>query len=91
MTTQLTLSQNLIDDITGVVAGVDEECGCFWFGLVSLMTILMVNIGSTEAMITRLKSVEFKGIKNPLKDQGHYWRFGGCWRFLTGADVLDHD
>ena len=18
------------------------------------------------------------------------WRFGGCWRFLTGADVLDH-
>ena len=38
-----------------------------------------------------LKSVEFEGIKNSLKDQGHHWRFGGCWMFLTGAGVLDHD
>ena len=38
-----------------------------------------------------LKSVEFEGIKNTLKDGCHCCRFGGCLTFLTGADVLDHD
>ena len=38
-----------------------------------------------------LKSVEFEGIKNTVKDQWHCWRFEGCWTFLTGADVVDHD
>ena len=38
-----------------------------------------------------LNSVEFKGIKNSLKVGGHCWKFKGCWTFLTGADVLDHD
>ena len=38
-----------------------------------------------------LKSVEFEGIQNTLKDGGHCWRFGGCLTFLTGAGVLDHD
>ena len=56
------------------------------------MTFWMVCICSEEAMFKIwLKSVEFESIKNTLKDQGHYWRLGGHWRFLTGADVLDHD
>ena len=38
-----------------------------------------------------LKSVEFKGIKNTLKDWWLSWRFGGCWMFLAGAGVLDHE
>ena len=56
------------------------------------MTFLIDCIVSEEAMFKIwLKSVEFEGIKNTLKDQGHYWRFGGHRRILTGADVLDHD
>ena len=39
----------------------------------------------------QLKCVEFEGIKNGLKDGGHCQEFGGCWRFLAGADVLDED
>ena len=35
--------------------------------------------------------VEFEGIKKVFKDEGHCWRFGGHWRFLTGADVFDQD
>ena len=56
------------------------------------MTFWMVSICPEGAMFKIwLKSVEFKGIKNSLKDGWHCWRFGGCWRFLTGADILDHD
>ena len=56
------------------------------------MTLWMVCICPEGAMFKIwLKSVEFEGIKNTLKDGWHCWRFGGCWRFLTGADVLDQD
>ena len=64
----------------------------FLTGLVSLMTFWMVFICPEEAMFKIwLKSVEFEGIKNGLKDGGHCWEFGGRWRFLAGADVLDED
>ena len=63
-----------------------------WLGLVSLMTLWMVCICSEEALFKIwLKSVEFEGIKNGLKDGWHCWRCGGRWRFLTGAEVLDQD
>ena len=81
-----------MDDISGVFAGVDDDFGCSWLGLVSLMTFWMVCTCPEEAMFKIwLKYVEFESIKNSLKDGWHCWRFGGCWRFLTGADVLDHD
>ena len=83
-----------MDDISGVFAGDDDDCGCSWLGLVSLMTFWMVCICSEEALFKIwLKSVEFEGIMNPLKDGWHFWSF--CWRwwwlwmFLTGAGVLD--
>ena len=81
-----------MDYTLGVFPGVDDDCGCSWLGLVSLMTFWMVCICSEEALFKIwLKSVEFEGIKNPVKDGLHCWMFRGHWRFLTGADVLDHD
>ena len=63
-----------------------------WLGLVSLMTLWIVSKCPEGALFKIwLNSVEFKGIKNTLKDGWHCWRFGGCWTFLTGAGVLDHD
>ena len=57
-----------IDDVTGVIAGVDEDCGCSRMGVVSLMTVWMVHICSAEAMFKIwLKSFEFEGIENCLK------------------------
>ena len=83
-----------MDDISGVFAGDDDDCGCSWLGLVSLMTFWMVCICSEEALFKIwLKSVEFEGIKNPLKDGWHFWSFcwswWWLWMFLTGAGVLD--
>ena len=83
-----------MDDISGVFAGVDDDCGCSWLGLVSLMMFWMVCICSEEALFKIwLKSVEFEGIKNPLKDGWHFWSFcwswWWLWKFLTGAGVLD--
>ena len=83
-----------MDDISGVFAGVDDDCGCSWQGLVSLMSFWMVCICSEEALFKIwLKSVEFEGIKIPLKDGWHFWSFcwswWWLWMFLTGASVLD--
>ena len=85
-----------MDDISGVFAGVDDDCwcGCSWLVLVSLMTFLVVCMCSEGAPFKIwLKSVEFEGIKNPLKDGWHFWSFCWCWwwlwMFLTWAGVLD--
>ena len=66
-----------------------------WLGLVSLMPFWMVCICSEEALFKIwLKSVEFEGIKNPLKDGWHFWSFcwgwWWLWMFLTGVDILDY-
>ena len=72
-----------MDDISGVFAGVDDDCGCTWLGLVSLMTFWMVCICPQEAMFKIwLKSDEFEGIKNPLKDGWHFWSFCWSWWWL---------
>ena len=56
------------------------------------MTFWMVCTWPERAMFKiLLKSVEFEGIKNMFKDGWHCWWFGGHWRLLTGADVLDLD
>ena len=81
-----------MEDVSGVFAGVYDDCGCSWLGLMSLMTFWMICKCPEEAMFKIwLKSVEFEVIKNLLRDGWHRWRFGGCLTFLTGADVLDHD
>ena len=60
--------------------------------ITGVVAFLMVHICSAEALFEIwLKSFEFEGIKNSLIDRWYCWRFGGCWRLLTGADVLDHD
>ena len=85
-------SPSKIDDIAAVVAGVYEDYGHSWLGMVSLMLFWMVSICPEGAMFKIwLKSAEFKGIKNSLKDGWHCWRFGGCWRLLMGAGVRHHD
>ena len=69
-----------------------EDAGRSWLGLVSLMKLWIVPECPEGALFKIwLNSVEFKGIKNTLKDGWHCWRFGGCWTFLTGAGVIDHD
>ena len=83
-----------IDDISGVFDGIDDDCGCSWLGLMSLMTFWMVCLCSEEAMLKIwLNSYEFEGIKIPLKDGWHFWSFcwswWWLWMFLTGAGVLD--
>ena len=63
-----------------------------WLGLMSLMTLWIVCKYPEEALFKIwLNSVEFKDIKNTLKDGWLCWRFGGCWKFLTGNGVIDHD
>ena len=52
-----------------VVAGIYEDYGHSCLGLVSLMALWMVCICPEGAMFKIwLKSVEFEGIKNTLKD-----------------------
>ena len=92
-TKKRTLSK--INDISGVVsAGYDDDDGHSWLGLVSLMVNWVFSICSEEAMFEIwLKSVEFKSIKNPCKDQWHCWSWSWTWwglmLFLTGAGVFD--
>ena len=58
-----------MDDISGVFAGVDDDCGCTLLELMSFMTFWMVCLCFEEVLFKIwLKSVEFEGIKNPLKD-----------------------
>ena len=76
---------------------------CSWLGRVSLMMFWMACISPEGAnLIIWLKSVEFKGIKNFLKDRWHFysscwiwWGFwcswlGWCpwWRFVWSAYAL---
>ena len=72
-----------INDITGVVAGVDDDYGYSWLGLVSLMMYCIVYIYSEEAMFKIwLKLVEVKDIKNPFKDWWHCWSCCWSWWWL---------
>ena len=58
-----------IDDIAGVVAGVEEDYGHSWLGFVSLVMVSIVKICSEDAVYKFwFKSVDVKGIKNSLKD-----------------------
>ena len=61
-----------MDDISGVFAGDDDDCGCSWLGLVSLMTFWVICICPEEAMFKIwLKSVEFEGIK--IQEPSQRW------------------
>ena len=55
-----------------------------------LMRVLMILIGfnSHTCQISAFY-IEFKGIKNPPKDQWHCWRLRGRWSLLIGAEVPD--
>ena len=55
------------------------------------MILMFLNGAEVAVFEIWLKLVEFKGIKNTLKDVRLSWRFGGCWMFLAGAGVLDHE
>ena len=66
---------------------------CFWLGLVSLVMFWMVSKCPDKAMFKIwLKSDEFEGIKNPLKDQWHCcsccWSLWWSWAFLTEVGVF---
>ena len=66
-------SPSKINDIIAVVAGVNDYYENSWLGLVSLKTVWMDQSCFKEAKIKIwLKSVEFEGIKNPLKDWWHF-------------------
>ena len=69
MRLQASRTLSKIDDIAGVVAGVEEDYGYSWFGFVSLVMVSIVEICSEDALYKFwFKSVDFEGIKNSLKD-----------------------
>ena len=80
-------SPSKIDDIVAELAGVNDDYGHPWLGLVSLMTLWMVCICPEEAKLKIwLKSVEFEGIKITLKDQ---WHCCSCCQSLMIRDIPD--